>query len=98
MLQAYKTFRASSVFSHLGKLVRKNRPCNCERKRVQNFKDLDNTVTNPDGGKTKVLEIREIYVLNQDVNKRSKPSVLCKALIVQGYRTNLLWASSFIDN
>ena len=62
------------------------------------MKEVDTTVTNPDGGNTKVLAIGEVDVLAQDVKGRTKPLVLRKTLYVPRYRTNLISVSSIVDN
>ena len=64
----------------------------------KNMKPIDTTVTNPDGGDTKVLGIGEVEILAKDVNGKTKPLVLRKALFVPGYRTNLISVSSIVDN
>ena len=64
----------------------------------KNMKEVDTTVTNPDGGNTKVLAIGEVDVLAQDVKGRTKPLVLRKTLYVPRYRTNLISVSSIVDN
>ena len=62
------------------------------------IREIDTTVTNPDGGNTKVLGIEEVEVLAKDVKRRTKPLILKKALYVPGYRTNLISVSNIIDN
>ena len=62
------------------------------------FRELETSVTNPDGGNTKVLGIGEVEVLVRDAQGREKTLVLRKALFVPGYRTNLISVSSIIDN
>ena len=61
------------------------------------MKEVDTTVTDPDGGNTEVLGIGEVEVLAQDVKRRTKPLVLREALYVPGYRTNLISVSSIVD-
>ena len=60
-------------------------------------REMDTTVTNPDGGNTKVLGI-EVEVFAEDVKERTNPLILKKALYVPGYRTNLISVSSIIEN
>ena len=60
--------------------------------------EIDTTVTNPDGGNTKVLGIGEVEASAKDVKGRTKPLIMKKALYVPGYRTNLISVSSIIDN
>ena len=62
------------------------------------IREIDTTVTNPDGGNTKALGIGEVEVSAKDVKGRTKPLILKKALYVPGYRTNLISVSSIIDN
>ena len=64
----------------------------------KSIREIDTTVTNPDGGNTKVLGIGEVQVLAKDVKGRTKPLILKRALYVPGYRTNLISVSSIIDN
>ena len=64
----------------------------------KNMKPIDTTVTNPDGGDTKFLGIGEVEILAKDVNGKTKPLVLRKALFVPEYRTNLISVSSIVDN
>ena len=63
----------------------------------KSIREIDTTVTNPDGGNTKVLGIGEVEVLAKDVKERTKPLILKKALYVPGYRTNLISVSSILD-
>ena len=51
----------------------------------KNLKEKDTTVTNLDGGNTKVLGIGEVEVVAQDVKGMTKPLVLRKPLYVPGY-------------
>ena len=46
------------------------------------IREIDTTVTNPDGGNTKVLGIGEVEVLARDVKGCTKPFILKKALYV----------------
>ena len=62
------------------------------------IREIDTTVTNPDGGNTKVLGIGEAEVLARDVKGCTKPFILKKALYVPWYRTNLVSVSSIINN
>ena len=64
----------------------------------RSIKEVDTTVTNPDGGNTKVLGIGEVEVLAKDVKGCTKPLILKKAPYVPSYRTNLISLSSIIDN
>ena len=64
----------------------------------KNFKEIETTVTNPDGGNTSVLGIGEVEVLAKDVKGKTKSLVLRKALFVPGYRTNLISVSRIVDN
>ena len=64
----------------------------------KSIREIDTTVTNPDGGNTKVLGIGEVEVLAKDVKGGTKPLILKRALYVPGYRTNLISVSSIIDN
>ena len=64
----------------------------------ENLRELDTSVTNPDGGNTKVLGIGEVEVLARDAQGREKLLVLRKALFVPGYRTDLISVSSVIYN
>ena len=64
----------------------------------KSIREIDTTVTNPDGGNTKVLGIGEVEVLAKDVKGLTKPLILKKALYVTGYRTNLISVSIIIDN
>ena len=64
----------------------------------KSIREIETTVTNPDGGNIKVLGIGEVEVLAKDVKGRTKPLILKKALYVPGYRTNLISVSSIIDN
>ena len=49
----------------------------------KNLREVDTTVTNPDGGNTKVLGIGENEVLAQDVKGRTKPLVSRKTYMSQ---------------
>ena len=62
------------------------------------MREVDTTVTNPDGGNTIVLGIGENEILAQDVKGRTKPLVLRKTVYEPGYRTNLISVSSIVDN
>ena len=62
------------------------------------MKKVDTTVTNPDWGNTKFLRMGEVEVLAQDLKGRTELLVLRKASYVSGYRTNLIWVSSIVDN
>ena len=64
---------------------------------VKNLKELNKVFTNPDEGKTKVLGIGEVVVLAKDIQGKALPLVLKNALIVPGYRTNLVSVSSVFD-
>ena len=64
----------------------------------KSLRELDTTVTNADGGNTKVLGIGEVEILAKDVKGRNKPLILKKTLYVPEYRTNLISVSSIIDN
>ena len=64
----------------------------------KNLKEIETTVTNPDGGNTNVLGIGESEVLAKDVKGKTKSLVLRKALFVPGYRTSLISVSRIVDN
>ena len=64
----------------------------------KNLKEIETTVTNPDGGNTKVLGIGEVEVLAKDLKGKIKSLVFRKALFVPGYRTNLISVSRIVDN
>ena len=64
----------------------------------KSIREIDTTVTNPDGGNTKVLGIGEVEVLVKDVKGRTKPLILKKDLYVPRYRTNLISVSSINEN
>ena len=62
------------------------------------MKAINETVTNPDGGDTKVLGIGEVEVLAKDVNRITKLLVLRKALFVRGYGITLISVPSIANN
>ena len=47
---------------------------------------------------TKILGIEKVEILAKDVNGKTKPLVMRKALFVPAYRTNFIYVSSFVDN
>ena len=47
------------------------------------IREIYTTVTNPDGGSTKVLGIGEVEVLAKDVKGLTKPSILKKPYMCQ---------------
>ena len=57
---------------------------------LKGVREIDTTVTTPDGGDTKVLGIGEVEVLAKDVKGFTKPLILKKGLYVPGYRTILI--------
>ena len=50
----------------------------------ENIKEIDTTVTSPDGGNTKVLGLGELEVLAKDVKGRTKPLMLKKSPLLAG--------------
>ena len=63
----------------------------------ESIRKIDTTVTNPEGGNTRVLKTGEEDVLAKH-KRRIKPLILRKALFLPGYRTLLISVSSIIDN
>ena len=63
-----------------------------------NLRELDTNATNPDGGNTKVSEIKELDILAKDTQGKLTPLVLKKALFLPKYRTNFVPVSSVGDN
>ena len=64
---------------------------------LTSLREIDTTVTNPDGGSTEVLGT-EVEVLAKDVKGRTEPLILKKALYLPGYRNTLISVPSIIDN
>ena len=64
----------------------------------KSIREINTTVTNPNGGNTKVLGIGEVEVLARDFKGRTKPLILKMALYVPRCRTNLISVSSIIDH
>ena len=62
------------------------------------MRKIDTTVTNPEGGNTRVLKTGEEDVSAKHFKRRIKPLILRKALFLPGYRTILISVSSIIDN
>ena len=50
---------------------------------LKNIREIDTTVTNPDGGNKKVVGIGEVEVLAKDVKGRTKPLILKKPFMCQ---------------
>ena len=63
----------------------------------KSIREINIKVTNPDGGKTKVLGIGEVEVLARDIKRCIRLLQLKKALYAPGYRTNLITVSGIID-
>ena len=61
-----------------------------QRSWFKNLRELDTSVTNPDGGNTKVLGIGEVEILAGDAQGRKKRLLLRKSLFVPAYGTNIL--------